>query len=211
MTQPALIFDFGNVFAFFDYTRMGTTLGKSLGLSGEQFLDRIRQAGFTPLLQAYESGKMPAEEFGQAVCALVGLELSHDEFASAWRDIFWLNEPVVKLIADLRASGYTLVLGSNTNELHATHFLQQFAEALAPFHHLVLSYKVGQIKPATSFYLACAKAAGEAPEACIFIDDLPENVAGANAAGLRGVLFQDVPTLKDDLRQLGVDLTGIAR
>ncbi len=206
MKRPALIFDFGNVLAFFDYNRIGAILGRGLGLSGEQFLETARKAGFTPLLQAYESGKMTSEEFGGAVCELVGLEIPHDEFAAAWRDIFWLNEPVAKLVADLKARGYTLVLGSNTNDLHARHFLVQFAEAFEPFDRLVLSYEVGHIKPTAAFYLACVEAADALPEECVFIDDLPENVAGANAAGLTGLLFLDTPTLLEDLGRLGIAL-----
>ena len=203
---PALIFDFGNVVACFDYNRIGAILGRGLGLSGEQFLDRARALGFTPLLQAYESGRLTSEEFGRKVCDLMGLDLPHDEFASAWEDIFWLNEPVASLVKELKLLGYRLVLGSNTNALHATFYCRQFAEELAWFDRLVLSHEVGHIKPRAEFYLACAAAAGVAPGDCVFIDDLPENVEGARAAGLRGLLFVDVPTLCTDLRREGVDL-----
>ena len=70
--RPALIFDFGNVLAFFDYGRIGAILGRPLGLSGEEFLERARNAGFTSLLQRYESGAMTSEEFGRAVGKLMG-------------------------------------------------------------------------------------------------------------------------------------------
>lgn len=205
--RPALIFDFGNVLAFFDYGRIGAILGRSLGLSGEEFLARARNVGFTALLQRYESGGMSSEEFGQAVAALMGFSLTHAEFAAAWSDIFWLNEPVAKLVADLKARGYTLVLGSNTNDLHATHFRRQFAEALAPFDRLVMSHEVGHIKPSAAFYLACAKAAQADPADCVFIDDLPENVEGARAAGLRAVLYSgDTDLLAKALAGMGVVL-----
>src|SRR5205823_3917086 len=132
----------------------------------------------------------------------------HDEFAAAWSDIFWLNEPVARLVASLKGRGYTLVLGSNTNDLHATHFRRLFAETLAHFDRVVLSYEVGHIKPSSAFYLACAEAAGAPPEDCVFIDDLPENVEGARAAGLTGVLYRDHDTLLADLRQLGMEVPG---
>ncbi len=203
--RPALIFDFGNVLAFFDYGRIGAILGRSLGLSGEEFLARARNAGFTALLQRYESGGMSSEEFGRSVGALMGFSITHDEFAAAWSDIFWLNEPVAKLVADLKARGYTLVLGSNTNDLHATHYRRQFAEALAHFDALVLSHEVGHIKPSTPFYLACAEAAQAEPADCIFIDDLPENIEGARAAGLQAVLYSgDTDSLVEELAGLGV-------
>ena len=160
------------------------------------------------MLQRYESGLTSSEEFGREVGALMGFSLSHDEFAAAWSDIFWLNEPVAKLVADLKSRGYTLVLGSNTNELHATHFRRQFAEALGHFDTLVLSYEVGHIKPSAEFYLACARAAEADPADCVFIDDLPENIEGARAAGLQGVLYGgDTDSLRQELAALGVVLS----
>lgn len=206
MRRPALIFDFGNVVAYFDYRKACEHFGRQLGLSGEAFLERVRRQGFSELVQQYESGRIIAEEFSRRVCELAGLEISHDDFAAAWSDIFWLNEPVAELVARLKARGYTLVLGSNTNDLHANQFRGQFAETLAHFDHLVLSYEIGHIKPAADFYHACAKAAGTAPDECVFIDDLAENVEGARSAGLLAVQFRDVTTLLPELHALGVEV-----
>jgi glucose-1-phosphatase len=210
MRQPALIFDFGNVVAYFDYRRACTVLGARLGLSGDELLERVRPLGFAPLVRSYESGQISAEAFSADLCALAGLEVPHAEFASAWADIFWPNEPVARLIADLKAQGYRLVLGSNTNDLHAAQFRRQFAATLAHFDRLVLSYEIGHVKPSAEFYRACAEAAGAPPSRCVFIDDLPENVQGAQAAGLTGLLYRDVPTLVADLRSIGVEVPSEA-
>ncbi len=204
MRRPALIFDFGNVVAHFDYGKACSALGTRLGLSGEELLDRLRPLGFSDLVKAYEGGQISAEEFSRGVSASVGLAVTHDEFAAAWSDIFSANESIVPLIAAFKREGYTLVLGSNTNDLHARQFRRQFAQTLAHFDRLVLSYEVGHIKPSSSFYLACAEAAGLPPEECIFIDDLPENVEGARAAGLVGVLYENTPRLIRDLASLGI-------
>lgn len=206
MERPALIFDFGNVVAHFDYRRACEHFGRRLGIAGDAFLERVRGLGFSELVQRYERGALSSAEFSQAVCALVALEIPHDEFAAFWSDIFWLNEPVARLLAALKRLGYTLVLGSNTNDLHAAQFRRQFAATLAHFDRLVLSYEVGHIKPSAEFYHACAEAAGRAPADCIFIDDLAENVAGARAAGLRGIQYRDVDSLLPELRAHGVEV-----
>ena len=208
---PALIFDFGNVVAHFDYRKACEILGRPLGLGGGAFLERAQGLGFSPLVQQYESGKITAKTFSRSVCALVGLEMTHNDFAAAWADIFSLNEPVARLISDLKRRRYTLVLGSNTNDLHAAQFRRQFAETLGHFDRLVLSYEVGQIKPHPAFYHACAEAAGAVPSDCVFIDDLPENVAGARAEGLSGVVFCDVPSLLEDLGAIGVEISDLPR
>ena len=209
--SPALIFDFGNVVAHFDYREACARLSRPLGLSGEELLERVRGLGFSPLVQEYESGKISAEAFSRGFCSLVGLEITHDEFAQAWADIFRLNEPIAEVVADLKRRGYTLVLGSNTNDLHAAQFRRQFAATLAHFDRLILSYEIGHIKPSAAFYHACAEAAGAPPAECVFIDDLPENVAGARAAGMEGVVFRDVPSLLEALRGLGVEVAGAER
>src|SRR4051812_36900845 len=70
---PALIFDFGNVVAHFDYRKACETLGRPHGLSGEAFLERARRLGFSPLIHQYESGAISSKAFSRGVCALVGL------------------------------------------------------------------------------------------------------------------------------------------
>jgi FMN phosphatase YigB (HAD superfamily) len=210
MRRPALIFDFGNVVAHFDYARAASRLGERLGLSGEELLDRLRPLGFSDLLKSYEGGRISAEAFSEGVSNLVGLAISHHEFAAAWADIFTANESIAPLFAFLKGRGYTLVLGSNTNDIHANQFRRQFAETLEHFDRLVLSYEVGQIKPSIAFYLACAEAAGAEPGDCLFIDDLLENVEGARLAGLVGVHYQSTDRLLDDLGALGVDVPSLA-
>ncbi len=204
MRRPALIFDFGNVVAFFDYLKAATRLGAHLGLSGEDLMARLRPLGFSDLVKRYEAGVLSARDFSGGISALVGLEATHDEFALAWADIFEPNPTIPPLLATLREAGYTLILGSNTNDIHADQFRRQFAATLGLFDRLVLSYEVGHIKPSPEFYLACAAAAGAAPGDCVFIDDLPENIEGARQAGLVGVLYRDTDRLAIDLAELGV-------
>jgi putative hydrolase of the HAD superfamily len=208
MRRPVLIFDFGNVIAHFDYTRAFEPHAARLRTTGAELLARFRAAGLPRLMTRYEAGALTDREFARAACARVaGLgPLGFDAFADSWRDIFWLNEPVVDLVADLKRRGYTLLLGSNTNALHAEDFRVRFADALAPFDHLVFSYQVGAIKPRPGFFHACAAAAGAAPGQCVFIDDLPENVAGARDVGMAGLVYRDHPTLLAELAALGVEV-----
>jgi HAD superfamily hydrolase (TIGR01509 family) len=201
---PALVFDFGNVVAFFDYGKAFERLGSHLGLSAPDIRRRFLDGGFANHLVEFESGRLEPEEFAERLMASAGVSLPYDEFVRAWEDIFWLNEPVARLIELLKSNGYTLLLGSNTNILHSTHFRRQFAPTFELFDHLVLSHKVGHIKPSPEFYHACVAAAGLPAASCIFVDDLPENVVGARQAGLIGVHYIDTPALITALTDLGV-------
>jgi putative hydrolase of the HAD superfamily len=206
MRRPALIFDFGNVVAHFDYRKAASRLGAKIGLSGEEVLDRVRPLGFSDLLKSYESGKISSESFSTGVSELIGHAIPHDDFIAAWADIFWANDSLAPLFGFFKRKGYTLVLGSNTNDLHASHFRRQFAETLDHFDRLVLSYEVGHVKPSSAFYLACAEAAGVEPGECVFIDDMFENVEGARAAGLVGLHYRTTDQLLVDLEGLGVEI-----
>lgn len=206
MTRPALIFDFGNVVAHFDYARATARLGEPLGVSGTALLERARSLGLNDVVKHYEAGAMTNQQFSDAVCQLIGMELTLDQFALAWGDIFWLNESLAALLVKLKRQGYAMALGSNTNEIHARVFLPQFAETFRLFDALVLSYEVGHIKPSAAFYHACAARLNRPESECIFIDDLAENIEGARAAGLQGVLYTDTPRLIADLGQLGIQI-----
>ncbi|MBY0397591.1 MAG: HAD family phosphatase [Thermoleophilia bacterium] len=206
MRPPAVIFDFGNVLAFFDYERAASRLGAQFGLSGPEFLDRLRRAGMFELARRYESGQIETPAFLDEACALSGLPITPVQFAEGWVDIFWANASVAPLVRALRRADHRLILGSNTNALHADHFRRQFADVLADFDHLVMSHEVGAMKPDARFFRACVDAANREPADCLFIDDLAENVEGARAAGLTGIHYRDTPTLIDDLLRSGVQL-----
>jgi glucose-1-phosphatase len=204
MHLPVLVFDFGNVVAHFDYLRFFARLGARLGCSGEAIRAQVLERGFAKLHAQFESGVVSASEFAESVTSLLGLCLPFEEFVRDWEDIFWLNEPVSRLIASLDGRGYTLILGSNTNELHATYFRRRFAATLDLFHAYVLSYEVGCLKPDRRFYEECVKAAGVPPGSCVFIDDVAENVEGARAAGLQSLQYVETAGLIAGLGGLGV-------
>jgi epoxide hydrolase-like predicted phosphatase len=207
MTRPpALIFDFGNVVAHFDYLRAAEHFGRLREIPAEAFLERALDAGFTDLLKLYESGQLSSTEFHRRFCGLTEVEIGFDDFAKAWGDIFRANESVHRLIEELKRDGHTIILGSNTNELHSGHFREQFRGILDLFDALVLSFEVGRIKPDAGFYRACSDAAGRTPAECVFIDDLVENVEGARRAGLIGVVYSDTPRLIEDLKTIGVSV-----
>ena len=147
MPEPALIFDYGNVIAFFDYMYAFERLGARMGVSGEVFRQRVVAGGFPDFLAEFESGRIAPEEFATAITAICGLDIPYPEFVEAWKDIFRLNESVAELIKALKSRGYPLLLGSNTNVLHATHYRRHFAHTIDLFDHLILSYEVGCMKP----------------------------------------------------------------
>jgi putative hydrolase of the HAD superfamily len=202
------MFDFGNVVGLIDYTPMFERFGRRLGVEASELtrLAHLKSAG--DLGRQFELGRLGPEEFAAQVAALGGFEMPFDEFQAAWPDIFTLNEPVARLVEGLKRRGYTLLLGSNTNVLHAESYRSKFREALAHFDHFIFSYEIGVMKPDPTFFAACVRAVDVPAPSCVFIDDAPANVAGAEAAGLQGVVYRDSEGLIADLRRLGVDVSS---
>jgi epoxide hydrolase-like predicted phosphatase len=70
------------------------------------------------------------------------------------------------------------------------------------FDATVISGDVGLHKPQAEIYLLGAERIGLPPERCVFVDDLRENVAGAEAVGMAAVLHRDPAATIAELERL---------
>ncbi len=201
----AIVFDFGNVVAFFDHDSAWERIARERGLAAASMRRRLSERGFAALLARYESGLTTSDGFRRGLEAMLEIELAEADLERAWGGIFRLNEAVAAILPQLKAGGVRLVLGSNTNEIHAKRFLHEYATTMSSFDAIVLSFEIGRLKPAAEFYAECVIAARAAAEECLFVDDRLENVEGAMRAGLTGLLYRDSAGLIDDLTRLGFD------
>lgn len=85
-------------------------------------------------------------------------------------------------------------------ELRATFDLDSCCEGVWASHHL------GVRKPDPAFYQRLLQRINHPPAACLFVDDLVDNCAGAEAAGMLAHHFDGVDELASRLRAEGVDL-----
>lgn len=70
------------------------------------------------------------------------------------------------------------------------------------FTEIILSHHTGLVKPDTRMYEAIASKLGVLPEETVFVDDQERHIEGAKNAGMQGLVFTDVPTLRTDLERL---------
>lgn len=111
----------------------------------------------------------------------------------------WLHpQPATLAVVDaLARDGVGLALLSN-----APRSLADAVDELGwtrPIPHRFYSCRLRATKPDPGAYGAVLAALGAEPATVTFVDDRPENVAGAQAVGMRGVLFTDPATLAADL------------
>lgn len=198
----AIVFDFGNVIAFFSHQRTADRLAPHSTMHAEEILKRLYGG---QLEDEFEANRIDSTEFLRRARRLCELTCSDEYLLEAYVDIFWRNPEVCDLLPRL-AARYPLILGSNTTPLHYDHFRRQFATELAPFRERVLSYHVGARKPSAEFFRRCHELAGLEPGACLFVDDLATNVRGAEAVGLQGLVYDRPGNLAAELTQRGVRL-----
>jgi putative hydrolase of the HAD superfamily len=198
--MKAIVFDFGNVLGFFDHGVTLRKLAEHSDLSAEQMRELFYAAH---LEDALEAGELSEEAFVRELHRLGKLRCTPEVTVAAFEDIFTPNEEVCALIP-LLSGNFKLLLGSNTNALHSRRFVKQFEDVLAHFDALVLSHEIGVRKPKRAFFEHCQRLAACPSEDCLFIDDLPANVAGARALGWHGIAFTGVPALRVELARVGI-------
>jgi putative hydrolase of the HAD superfamily len=197
-----LSFDFGNVIAFFDHRRATRKFAPQTDLTELEVFDLIYN---TALEEEFELGHINGAEFVHSACAVIGYRDTYADFARDFVDIFTPNPEVCALVPRLKPA-HRLVLASNTNELHAEHFREQFAGVLRHFDALALSYEGGARKPHAGFYEYAQTLAECPPDECLFIDDANVNVEAARAFGWNAIHYTTVPELLRELREVGVDV-----
>jgi putative hydrolase of the HAD superfamily len=204
MSIQAVIFDFGNVLAFFDHRRATRQLARFSRLPAEE----IHRILFTPALEdAFESGRLAVPEFLALLRRQCAVEGDDNLLSELFADVFTVNPDVCCLVPRLKARN-RLVLGSNCTPLHSQRFLHQFGDTLSHFNGVVLSHEIGVRKPTRTFYEECVRRTGCRPQECVFIDDLADNVAGAEACGVRGILYRHPEDLSARLRELGIEFSA---
>jgi len=194
--MKAVLFDLGNVLVRIDMGMFGRSLG---------FEDAQEMAPNVPELMAwarrYEMGDFGTDMFLAGLQNILGSAYSIHHLREAFQRIICEPiegmEEVVGRMGDL----YQTALVSNTNEIHhLTSIATVPALALLPKHYV--SYQLKALKPDERFYRAILADLALPAEDVVFIDDLQENVKGAQRAGMIGVLFAGVEALRRELDRL---------
>jgi putative hydrolase of the HAD superfamily len=195
-----VLFDLGNTIVAFDFRRAYPRLQPLLNYDVTEIPKRLRA---TDLITRFETGQITAHEFVREFSATLHLAVDYDEFCSIWTSVFLAETLIQEPLLESLARRYRLMILSNTNPIHFE-MIQANYPLLRHFHHCVLSYQVGAVKPSPEIFTeAVARAQCTAGE-CFFTDDLAVNVDAARQHGMDAVLFQSAAQLEHELRARGV-------
>lgn len=196
MKYDLIIFDLGNVVLKFDHTISASKIAKRFGLDKNHLYDLFFDSKITRL---HDEGKLSSKEFHSRMTKLMDVPIGFKNFKDCWNNIFVMNSGIEPIIKKLKKR-HKVYLMSNTNKLHFEFLKKRFA-VLKEFDKVILSYKIGELKPHPKIYRYALKAAGTTPQRTIYIDDRKELIDGARALGIESILFRNVGQLKKDLKK----------
>lgn len=171
----AIIFDIGNVLLRFDFTRTIKRIAPFCSVAPADIQELLE-----PWKMDLESGRVTGSDFLDEVTHILGYSGPRAELQSAWQEIFTPNVPMHYLVASLKLPLYLL---SNTNNLHADYFLNEYP-VFAHFSDAVYSHEAGLMKPDPAIYHHALEKFKLAPQNTLFIDDLLPNIEAARALNL---------------------------
>jgi len=118
-------------------------------------------------------------------------------------DYIGVNQRLIDLVDRLKEK-YSLYIFTNTIDVH-----DQEAVKLHIYEHFLYVFKsyVNHIcKPEVKSYLYIVNKIKAQPQECLFIDNSVENIQGAEKAGLKGIVYRNIPQLKSELKNFGVKI-----
>lgn len=186
-----IIFDLGNVIIDLDIPRTTLEMGRLMRHPDKQSdIWKLLE----PTLHEYEIGAISDELFINAFIHHARPNVYAQQVIRAWNAML-IDIPAERLdfLKLLKGMGYHIYLLSNTNALHLD-WVEKYmnkhhgVSSLDPwFDRTYYSHLINRRKPEVACFEYVLTDAGLTSSETIFIDDIYENITGAQAAGIRGV------------------------
>lgn len=196
-----IIFDIGNVLADFTWEEHYRSFGYS-----EEVLERLAKATvMNPLWNEYDRGVMSDEEIVQGfIESDPGIEKEIRETLRDKGSMVVRNDYAIPWIKKLQEKGYRCLYLSNFSE-SASRDCAAALDFIPCMDGGILSYKEKVIKPMPEIYQLLIDRYELVPEECVFMDDTPRNLEGAEKFGIHTIHFQNQAQAIEELKRLGVD------
>lgn len=179
-----LIFDMGNVLLSFDsHQAVRDVLGDH-----PQLMQIINATTLSPEWKSLDQGLLDENTAIQAMAAHAPhLEIEIRQFMEHWDEFLRPVPGMLPLVEALRNAGYSLHLLSNAGVRFDRYHTRFPVFSLMDTIHISARMKL--IKPDPRIYRNMLKECALPAEQCLFIDDMAENIDGAQSVGIHGHQF----------------------
>ena len=192
----AIIFDVGGVYLQGSFVDFVNKSYKVLGING-QFHASDEVVFDTNL----NRGTVTHEDCFRRYFGVPISDEQMEAIKGLWTTTWVLTEETSDLVGRLKER-YTLAILSNSDALNSEKYQQR--GWYSPFEHLVLSHEVGVLKPDRRIYEIALQRLKFYPEKCLFIDDQKKCLEPAKVMGMKTILYQTHPQLKEELTRMGI-------
>ena len=201
MDKRVVISDLGGVVVRLDFEPLKRELGARAGIEPDEAWRRVETDG---RWKRHETGDMDGAGLAATISDVLGIELPAAEFLDHWAGVFpGEYEGIGALYREVKSAGHDLLVLSNTNADHVPHFTR-VCPSLKLFDRTYYSHEIRARKPDAAAYRAVTEDWGAVPEACVFIDDRPENLRAAESFGMDTILAEGTESVRAGLVKLGV-------
>ena len=200
--DPAIrnvVFDVGNVLLPIDYRPFLAFLTES-GVDLTDVPGWLARIG----LDAHERGELDGDAFLERLAGTSTRPLDPVRLRASWLDMFDEAPEMFALARGLKTE-YRVYLLSNVGDLHWTHLDGRYG-LTALVHGALASFRARATKPSAAIFREAERLFELEPLRTVFIDDLGDNVRGAQACGWHGIQHIDAATTRAALRRLNVRL-----
>ncbi|WP_254605165.1 HAD family hydrolase [Sphingomonas bacterium] len=147
--------------------------------------------------------------FAETSAELIARFPHHAELIAAWGPRFnesnrGLVPGMDTLVAELDQGGVPLFAITNFSGEFFPGFRAKYPALFDRFRSILVSGDEKLVKPDLAIYRLALERFGVAAATAVFVDDRADNVAGAEAAGMTGIVFTDAAALRSSLRGLGL-------
>jgi HAD superfamily hydrolase (TIGR01509 family) len=151
-----------------------------------------------------------ANDFRQFMLQKYGQQFPFDLFSRRLTDIFQdivekdglpQKEGVLELLTYLETHGYKIALATSSGKKSTFRYLNQ--AGIAHFFQVVVTGDmITHGKPNPEIFRTACERLGSAPENCIAIEDSPNGIRSAHAAGLKVIMVPDLIEPTPDIEKL---------
>jgi putative hydrolase of the HAD superfamily len=161
--------------------------------------------------ELFDRGTLDSKGYYKFILAQAGVFLNDEALQklaeadlNGWKN---MNPRTEKLMREIQKAGFKLGILSNMPH----DFLGYARTHIGVFREAdvgIFSCELGVIKPETAIYGALITALGCGYEEVVFFDDVKDNINKAVDLGIRGLIWKDPETARQDLKRLDGAFAG---
>ncbi len=159
-----------------------------------------REGVYSDLAYQFDQGSLSQAEFLDRMSQAIGHQVTYNDIHGQKAVI---DQQLVHFIRQLK-SNYKIGLLSNASTTLRSK-LQTLGIANL-FDEIIISSEVGHAKPSDEIFQIAVNTIRLQPSQIVFIDDRQTNVSAAIRNNLTGIRYVNINSLKDNLKQLNIDL-----